>query len=143
MISYVGFYIEFKSKTMNYVRAYFPKLSQPVSPYSNMCPVVALKQAVSMGCLRVKLGKSAVSKLSITSYLKDVSSSVAKKVPLYVLRIGGRTWNISQGMDRQFVDYLGTWKSPEASARYYRVQPAAVLQKIRRFYYNLPEPATL
>ena len=139
----LGFYIEFKSKTLNYARAYFPNLSQPISPYSDMCPVVALKQIVSMGWLSQKLGKTSLSKLSITSYLAKVSSSVAKKVPLYALRIGGRTWNISQGMDRQFVDYLGTWKSPEASARYYREQPAAVLRKIRKFYYNLPEPSSL
>ena len=79
----------------------------------------------------------------MTTFLKEISSSVVDKVPMYALRIGGRTWNISQGMDIQFVDYLGTWKSPEASARYYREQPAAVLKKIRQFYYNLRDPSCL
>ena len=44
-------------------------------------------------------------------------------------------------MDRQFVDYLGTWKSPEASARYYRERPVAVL--IIKFYISLGDPDTL
>ena len=139
----LGFYIEFKSKTLNYARAYFPNLSTPRSPYSVMCPVLALKQIVSMGYLRKKLVRNTWTSLGMTTYLKEVSSSVADKVPMYALRIGGRTWNISQGMDRQFVDYLGTWKSPEASARYYREQPAAVLKKIRHFYYNLRDPSCL
>ena len=66
-----------------------------------------------------------------------------KPIALYALRIGGRTWNISQGLDRQFVDYLGTWKSSEASARYYREEPAAVLRKLRKFYDNLPDPINI
>ena len=37
-------------------------------------------------------------------------------------------------MDRQMVDFLGTWKSPEASARYFRGNPHTVLQLVREFY---------
>ena len=59
------------------------------------------------------------------------------------VRIGGRTWYISQGMDRQFVDYLGTWASPEASARYYRENPVTVISKVRGFYANLRHPSEL
>ena len=61
----------------------------------------------------------------------------------YALRIGGRTWNLTHGMDRQFVDYLGTWKSPEASARYYRERPVAVLKKLTKFYTKLGDPSSL
>ena len=50
----------------------------------------------------------------------------------YALRIGGRTWFLANGLDRQFVDFLGTWKSPDASARYYRAAPKAVLVSLRR-----------
>ena len=41
---------------------------------------------------------------------------------------------ISNGMDRQLVDFLGTWKSPDASARYFRANPRAVLLLVRKFY---------
>ena len=37
-------------------------------------------------------------------------------------------------MDRQLVDFLGTWKSPEASARYFRGDPRAVILMVRIFY---------
>ena len=47
---------------------------------------------------------------------------------------GGRTWKLSNGMDRQLVDFLGTWKSPEASARYFRGNPSAILRMVRKFY---------
>ena len=46
-------------------------------------------------------------------------------------------------MDRQFVDYLGTWKSPEASARYYRERLAAVLKRLIKFYGSLGDPESL
>ena len=36
--------------------------------------------------------------------------------------------------DRQMVDFLGTWKSPGASARYFRGNPRAVLLIVRKFY---------
>ena len=78
----------------------------------------------------------------VTEYISGLISSDSK-VPVYALRIGGRTWNISHGLDRQFVDYLGTWKSPEASARYYREAPGTVLKKLRTFYDTLPDPRTL
>ena len=37
-------------------------------------------------------------------------------------------------------DYLGTWKSPEASARWYRERAGALLQKLTRFYGSLGIP---
>ena len=40
----------------------------------------------------------------------------------------------------KFVDYLGTWKSPEASARYYRERPAAVLKKVAKFHMSSGNP---
>ena len=79
---------------------------------------------------------------ALKAYLKKLVKSKGT-VSAYALRIGGRTWSLTHGMDRQFVDYLGTWKSPEASARYYRERPGAVLKRITRFYANLGSPDTL
>ena len=107
-----------------------------------MCPVRETLNLSAIGYLRAKFLNKTSSTSSLTKYLQDLASST-EKVPLYALRIGGRTWNISQGLDRQFVDYLGTWKSPEASARYYRAEPAVVLRKIRSFYFDLPDPEYL
>ena len=39
----LGYYVEFKSKTMPVARAYFPNLSTPGSHYSAMCPVKAIQ----------------------------------------------------------------------------------------------------
>ena len=75
----------------------------------------------------------------LKQYLQRLISAKTPVSP-YALRIGGRTWSITHGMDRQFVDYLGTWKSPEASARYYRERPAAVLKKLTKFYVALGDP---
>ena len=38
---------------------------------------------------------------------------------------------------------LTTWKSPQASARYYREKPKALLRKIRRFCNGLPKPSEI
>ena len=79
---------------------------------------------------------------ALKKYLQKLVKCKAPVSP-YALRIGGRTWNLTHGMDRQFVDYLGTWKSPEASARYYRERPAAVLKKLIKFYTSLGDPSSL
>ena len=138
----MGFYIKFRSKTMVNARAYFPNLSSPVTRYAAMCPVRALKDVTERGYVRGNFLQASKWGKDVTEYISGLISSDSK-VPLYALRIGGRTWNISHGLDRQFVDYLGTWKSPEASARYYREAPGTVLQKMRAFYDTLPDPRTL
>ena len=138
----LGYYIEFQSKTLPTARAYFPNLSNPWSYYAAMCPVKAIQNLAYKGWLQDRFLKTLGKGKSVNEYLQTLTGS-KQPVPFYALRIGGRTWNISQGLDRQFVDYLGTWKSPEASARYYREQPAAVLRKLRRFYYRLPNPSLL
>ena len=79
---------------------------------------------------------------TLVKYLQQLIDTKSA-VSAYALRIGGRTWNLTWGLDRQFVDYLGTWKSPEASAPYYRERPSAVLQRLTRFYKNLPNPEEL
>ena len=107
-----------------------------------MCPVKALEELALKGQLADEYLKRMGAKQKMMKFLQVVTGS-GKPVSLYALRIGGRTWNISQGLDRQFVDYLGTWKSPEVSARYYREEPAAVLLKIKKFYLSLPEPKTI
>ena len=126
----LGFYIKYKSKTMNCARAYFPNLSSPESNYAAMCPVKEIMDLIRREYLRGTFLKEISSASYLAKYLQNLSLS-SDRVPLYALRIGGRTWNISQGLDRQFVDYLGTWKSPEASARYYQAEPTVVLRKVR------------
>ena len=103
----VGFYIDFESKTMTNGRAYYPKLSQVSEPYCDLCPLeevryLAAKDWVHKRFLH-KLGRGK----ALREYLQELASSKTP-VSAYALRIGGRTWNITQGLDRQFVDYLGT-----------------------------------
>ena len=131
----LGFFIEFQSKTMNKARAHFPCLAASRT-FRTMCPVRHLlkipdKRWVKKGFLK-KSGRGSV----LSKYLQALASTTEKVAP-YALRIGGRTWYLSKGMDRQFVDYLGTWKSPEASARYYRASPATVMRRLTRFYMNI------
>ena len=100
-----------------------------------MCPVNALLDLwktleIKKGFL-ASLGRGA----SLEKYLRRITGNPTPVAP-YALRIGGRTWYLSHGLDRQFVDYLGTWSSPEASARYFRARPAVVLAMLRRFYAN-------
>ena len=129
----LGFYISFISKTMTEAKAYYPRLSSPAWTNKVMCPVAALltlyeKQAITNGFLAT-LGRGA----SLEKYLQRLTENTTAVSP-YALRIGGRTWYLSQGLDRQFVDYLGTWASPEASARYFRAQPSTFLKMLRWFY---------
>ena len=115
----LGFYVTFKSKTMEQARAHFPNLAALSPAYKELCPFRLLKNIgqkgwIVSGFLDV-IGRGA----ALKDYLQKL---IGSKVPVspYALRIGGRTWNIIHGVGKQFVDYLGTWKSPEASARYYR-----------------------
>ena len=54
------------------------------------------------------------------------------KISPYALRIGGRTWYLTQGLERQLVDFLGTWVSPEASARYLAQKPRSGTENIAK-----------
>ena len=140
--SLLGFYIEFQSKTMRSARAFFPNLCSPITEYTKMCPTRTLVEVASRGMMKGEFLKQLMKGSHLSKYLQEIANTESKIAP-YALRIGARTWLISQGMDRQFVDYLGTWSSPEASARYYRANPAAVLKKIRTFFKDLPNPAML
>ena len=107
-----------------------------------ICPLRLLRDVIKRGWIVAgfldKVGRG----IALREYLQKLIKCKAPVSP-YALRIGGRTWNLTHGMDRQFVDYLGTWSSPEASARYYRERPGAVLKKVTRFYVNLGEPDAL
>ena len=111
----LGYYITFQSKTMIHARAYFPNLGTSAQAYKPLCPLRLLTEAGRSGWVVKgfldKVGRGA----ALKKYLQRLISSKAPVSP-YALRIGGRTWNLTHGMDRQFVDYLGTWKSLEASA---------------------------
>ena len=137
----LGFVIRFRSKTQLEAVAYFPNLAHTF--YNAICPVGALKMVISRGYFnRTKFMSSIGKGPMLNSYLKQVTCD-DRTVSPHALRIGGRTWYISQGLDKQFVDFLGTWSSPEASARYYRETPATVLRILQTFYAALPRPAEL
>ena len=131
----LGFYIKFRSKTMNDARAYYPNLSSLSGATSGMCPVETLLHLWKLREIKQRFLASLGRGAHLEKYLREITGS-SKPVAPYALRIGGRTWYLSQGLDRLFVDYLGTWSSPEASARYFRARPAAVLAMVLRFYAN-------
>ena len=133
----LGFSIQFHSKTMKNARAYFPSLSvlNCRLKISQMCPMRALvdlshRRLITKGFLQ-KMNK----KMTLTKYLQRLTG-LKRNIAPYALRIGGRTWLLAKGLDRQFVDFLGTWKSPEASARYFRATPRQVLLMLQRFYFE-------
>ena len=115
--------------------AYLPSLCSRTGNtiLATMCPVRALINITNKGLVTGNFLKKSTTSTKLAAYLKVISGSTTTVAP-YALRIGGRTWKISQGMDRQMVDFLGTWKSPEASARYFRGNPRAVLLIARKFY---------
>lgn len=131
----LGFYINFQSKTMRDARAYFPSLCSRTSNtlLSTMCPVKSLIEVTRRGLVSNHFLKKSATSKKLSAYMKLIAGSNTTVAP-YALRIGGRTWKISNGMDRQMVDFLGTWKSPDASARYFRGNPRAVLLLVRKFY---------
>ena len=129
----LGFFITFQSKTMTRALAYFPNLSNTSCTLSDMCPYRFLLEAARRNWIRTGFLKTQGRGQPIRKYIQLLTSS-KDPVSAYSLRIGGRTWYLSQDMESEFVDYLGTWKIPKASARYYRASPAAVLKKLRKFY---------
>ena len=125
---------------MERARAYFPSLctSSIKLNLTTMCPVRALVDISRRGLLKGKFLKSLNKGQRLTKYLKAITG-INDNIAPYALRIGGRTWMIANGMDRQFVDFLGTWntwKSPEASARYFRAAPREVMIFLPRFYFK-------
>ena len=133
----LGFYVRFRSKTMVSARAYFPSLSimDTYLSISLMCPVRALVDISRRRLLKNRFLRSLNGDMKLTKYLQKLVG-IRRNIAPYALRIGGRTWLLNKGMDRQFVDFLGRWKSPEASARYYRAAPREVLLRLRVFYFE-------
>ena len=123
---------------MKRARAHFPCLGDfsGQSRFAAMCPMRALLDVSQRGLLKDNLFKQLNKKKRLTLYLQMISG-IDKYIAPYALRIGGRTWLLSKGMDRQLVDFLGTWKIPEASARYYRATPHMVLRTMKDFYSSL------
>ena len=131
----LGFVIRFRSKTQLEAVIYYLNLAHTF--YNAICPVDALKMVISRGYFKRTKFMSSIGKgPMLNSYLKQVTCD-DRTVSPHALRIGGRTWYISQGLDKQFVDFLGTWACPEASARYYRASPDAVLRRLQQFYAQL------
>ena len=134
-----GFYITFRSKTMAFARAYYPSLCsrEAKSRFSAICPVKTLIQVAGHGMVKKAFMKEINRGRKFANYFQYISTTPAAAFVPYALRIGGRTWMLSKGMNKQFCDFLGTWKSPEASARYYRAAPGAILELLRSFYFNI------
>ena len=107
-----------------------------------MCPATALSQIIGMGLFKVKFLRNHGKGPILHAFLNKIVND-DKKVSPHALRIGGRTWYLSMDLEKQFVDYLGTWASPEASARYYRANPAAVMKRLQRFYHGLTKNEAL
>ena len=120
---------------MQHALAYFPSLCSRGrnTILTRMCPVKALLGITTRNFVSGHFLKKGTTSTKLSGYLQRIAGSNTSVAP-YALRIGGRTWKISNGMDRQMVDFLGTWKSPDASARYFRGNPRAVLLLTRRFY---------
>ena len=85
------------------------------------------------GIIQKNFLKDLNKKQRLTKYLQNLAG-VTEDIAPYALRIGGRTWFLTKGLDRQFVDFLGTWKSPEASARYFRAAPQEALRLLTNFF---------
>ena len=128
----VGYYVEFRSKTMAKARAHFPLLSTNVL-LSAICPVRALIDVSQRGLIKKGFLYTINKQQRLTKYLQSLTG-LEQHIAPYAMRIGGRTWFLAQGMDRQLVDFLGTWKSPEASARYFRAAPQSVFRLLIRFF---------
>ena len=107
-----------------------------------MCPTAALVQIIRRGLFKGKFLRNHGKGRILQSFLKKLVQQ-NKKLSPHALRIGGRTWYLSKGLDKQFVDYLGTWASSEASARYYRANPAAVIRRLQKFYDNVTDTEVL
>ena len=138
----LGFFVAFKSKTMLDAKAYYPNLSTCSPRFRKMCPTTALSQIIRRGLFRPNFLRSHGKGRVLHSFLKKIVND-DKKVSPHALRIGGRTWYLSMDLEKQFVDYLGTWASSEASARYYRANPAAVIRRLQKFYLRLTDTEAL
>ena len=134
----LGFYINFWSKTMHDARAYFPTLSDADMQMecSLICPALALTDILRRVLMKKKVLKSLNKQKRLTLYLQYITC-LDQYIAPYALRVGGRTWLLTQGIDRQLEDLLETWKSPESSARYYRASPQSVISSLRRFYFDV------
>ena len=103
----LGFYITFTSKIQRHAKAYFPNISVLKGNLAKICPVAALFDLLASRMVRdgflSNLGRGS----PLCNYLQKVTGNKASISP-YSLRIGGRTLYITMGLDRQFVDFLGT-----------------------------------
>ena len=134
-----GAFAVFKSKTMSTARAHFPNLSRHAghSSISTICPILSLAAIANRGLMKKYFLKPINKKKRLTMYLQRLTG-LQQYISPYAMRIGGRTWYLANGMERQLVDFLGTWKCPEASFRYYRAAPQLVLRSMTRFFVKRP-----
>ena len=97
---FLGFYIQFHSKTIKQARAYLPNLCALGHRFEAMCPMKALLQLASQGMVKKGFLKNVNKGTRFSTYLKYVTN-IRENIAPYALRIGGRTWLLTKGMDRQ------------------------------------------
>ena len=105
----LGFYITFDSKTMRKARAYLPSLCsrERLTELEAMCPMRALTRVSGLNLVKKAFLKKVMRRgKEFTRYLSYISDVKDEYAP-YALRIGGRTWFLNRGLDRQFCDFLG------------------------------------
>ena len=141
-VDILGFFISFKSKTMVDAKAYYPNLAKSSPRFRAMCPTAALLHIIRRGLFKGNFLRNHGKGRVLQSFHKKLVG-VNKKLSPHALRIGGRTWYLSTGLDKQFVDYLGTWASSEASARYCSANLAAVIRRLQKFYADVTDTEVL
>ena len=129
----LGFFINYKSKTMINATSYFPSLLVFTLKLKTMCPVTAFIDLVSGHLFEKRFLKKRGGVNALPSFLTKLAGDEITVSP-HALRIGCRTYYLSNNLDKQFVDFLGTWANPEASARYYRASPDAVLRRLQHCF---------
>ena len=106
--------------TMNHARAYFPSSCSRMrtTTFEPMCPVRALLEISSQGFMKKSFLKQVDRGKKVVKYFQLISGLEEAFAP-YALRLGGRTWMLNQGMERQLCDFLGTWRSPVVGGIYH------------------------
>ena len=98
------------------------------SALSVMCPLPILFAVAKMDWIHRNFLKRSGRGDTLGKYLKLLASTEDPVSP-HALRIGGRTWYLSHGMDRQFCDCLGTYKVTGIFSTVLQGKPSHRLEK--------------
>lgn len=93
----LGFYVTFDSKTMRLARAYYSNIGSFSSAYRKPCPLRMLIDMGRRGWEVPEILKTVGRGSALKTFLQML---IKCKVLVIALCIGGRTWNLTNGMDR-------------------------------------------